>query len=71
MSASCARCGYPVHDFCGRCGEPLCDDCLRAGCCGQAPALSGAEEEFENQLEAVRSAAYGDLGLPREEVTCR
>jgi hypothetical protein len=56
-------------DFCARCGEPYCENCLEVGCCGVEPIESGVEREEADQLDAVRSAAYGDLGLPKEDVS--
>lgn len=46
----CERCGAgpagaDLFDWCGLCGQTLCDDCMKAGCCGQAPAISGLTQD--------------------------
>jgi len=48
---NCERCGaspvdYNLHDYCANCSKNLCDDCMDAGCCGEAPAISGTDEDF-------------------------
>jgi len=65
---SCSRCGDYAHDFCATCGEPLCREDMQAGCCGIAPAASGVENEYADQLDAVQSAAYSDMGFPQADL---
>jgi hypothetical protein len=64
----CRRCNYPAYDYCLRCAEPLCDHDMLAGCCGDTPAQSGAEQEFADNYDAVMSARYSDLGIPTEDL---
>jgi len=48
----CERCGAgpsgaELFDYCGLCGQTLCPDCMAAGCCGQAPAVSGRTQDLD------------------------
>ena len=48
----CERCGAgpsgaEMSDYCGLCGLTLCDECMAAGCCGQAPAVSGRTQDLD------------------------
>jgi hypothetical protein len=36
-----------MFDYCGLCGQTLCDECMAAGCCGQAPAVSGRTQDLD------------------------
>jgi hypothetical protein len=50
---ACERCGaspdgeYGLHDYCAECSRNLCDACAAKGCCGHVPALSGMDDDYE------------------------
>lgn len=55
---TCERCGaskphpgaspYDMLDYCAECSRDLCDRCMGTGCCGHVPALSGCDEDWED-----------------------
>lgn len=49
---TCTRCeakSKAMLDYCAECGKTLCTKCMYDGCCGMAPAMSGAELESEEE----------------------
>lgn len=61
----CERCGadspnpkagsYALFDYCASCSRDLCDACMARGCCGQAPAASGAEADSQFECDEIAS----------------
>lgn len=52
----CDRCGfkedpnsYNLLDYCAVCSKNLCDECMKKGCCGNVPAKSGSDEDYEGE----------------------
>jgi hypothetical protein len=39
---------YVLFDYCARCGKNLCPACMAKGCCGNVPAASGMEFDYED-----------------------
>ncbi len=51
-SGNCKKCGtnlaagsFLQSDYCAICKKHLCPACMMKGCCGRAPAWSGAEND--------------------------
>jgi hypothetical protein len=50
----CERChlktvGYELFDYCAVCCCNLCPECMNEGCCGSVPALSGMDQDYEEE----------------------
>ena len=57
----CERCGvepddYDLHDYCIVCSKNLCDQCMSNGCCGNQPAISGLDNDSDDDLDDVGAA---------------
>lgn len=61
----CERCGklpegWGLHDYCAKCSQDLCINCMEEGCCGQSPAISGAERDDEESPDIPEQGIESD-----------
>ena len=64
---ACERCGatvpgesYELYDYCAICFKNLCSTCMEKGCCGNVPAQSGMEADFEDEVDPKAEESPGN-----------